>query len=81
MIKVLFFAQTREQIGEDSIHVDANNITADALREQLCQKGDQWQQALQAGKLLVAINQDLVSMEALVKSGDEVAFFPPVTGG
>lgn len=81
MIKVLFFAQTREQIGEDSINVDANNITADALREQLCQKGEQWAQALQSGKLLVAINQDMVSMETVVKSGDEVAFFPPVTGG
>ncbi|WP_153446759.1 molybdopterin synthase sulfur carrier subunit [Vibrio algicola] len=81
MIKVLFFAQTREQIGEEGINVDADNLTADALRDQLCQQGEQWAQALQSGKLLVAVNQDMVPMETLVKSGDEVAFFPPVTGG
>ncbi|MBD1574882.1 molybdopterin synthase sulfur carrier subunit [Vibrio sp. S11_S32] len=81
MIKVLFFAQTREQIGEEGINVDADNLTADALREQLCQQGEKWAQALQSGKLLVAVNQDMVPMETLVKSGDEVAFFPPVTGG
>lgn len=81
MIKVLFFAQTREQVGVDSVMVDADNITAEDLREQLCAKGNEWAQALQTGKLLVAINQDMVSMASMVKTGDEVAFFPPVTGG
>lgn len=81
MIKVLFFAQTREQVGVESVTLDADNMTADAIREQLCQKGEQWASALQNGKLLVAVNQDMVQMDTLVKSGDEVAFFPPVTGG
>ncbi|WP_105903163.1 molybdopterin synthase sulfur carrier subunit [Vibrio gangliei] len=81
MIKVLFFAQTREQIGVDSVSVDADNISAEALRDQLCQKGAPWAQALQSGKLLVAVNQDMVKMDTILKSGDEVAFFPPVTGG
>ncbi|MFV0577016.1 MAG: molybdopterin synthase sulfur carrier subunit [Vibrio sp.] len=81
MIKVLFFAQTREQIGVDSIQVDADQITAEALRQQLCEKGGEWAQALQNGKLLVAVNQDMVQMDTVLKSGDEVAFFPPVTGG
>lgn len=81
MIKVLFFAQTREQIGVDSIAIDADNLRVDALREQLCQQGEHWARALQSGKLLVAVNQDMVSMDTVVKSGDEVAFFPPVTGG
>lgn len=81
MIKVLFFAQTRELVGVDSVSVDADNISAEALRDQLCQQGEQWSRALQASKLLVAINQDMVQMDAIVKSGDEVAFFPPVTGG
>ena len=61
--------------------VDVDNITADDLREHLCAKGNEWAQALQTGKLLVAINQDMVSMVSMVKTGDEVAFFPPVTGG
>lgn len=81
MIKVLFFAQTRELVGVDSVTVEADQITAEALRQQLCGKGEQWAQALQSGKLLVAVNQDMVKMDTVLKSGDEVAFFPPVTGG
>jgi len=37
--------------------------------------------ALEKGKLLVAINQTLMPLESIIKSGDEIAFFPPVTGG
>lgn len=81
MIKVLFFAQTRELVGVDSVTVEAVQITAEALRQQLCDKGDQWAKALQSGKLLVAVNQDMVKMDTVLKAGDEVAFFPPVTGG
>ena len=81
MLKVLFFAQTRELIGIDEIVVEQDFATADALREHLSQKGDKWALALEKGKLLVAINQTLMSLESAVKSGDEIAFFPPVTGG
>ncbi|VTM25171.1 Sulfur carrier protein moaD [Stutzerimonas stutzeri] len=81
MLKVLFFAQTRELIGIDEIVVEQDFATADALREHLSQKGDKWALALEKGKLLVAINQTLMPLESAVKSGDEIAFFPPVTGG
>ncbi|MGB2079442.1 MAG: molybdopterin synthase sulfur carrier subunit [Vibrio sp.] len=81
MIQVLFFAQTREIIGEEGLCIDQDGITAAALVEQLAQKGPQWQQALSSDKLLVAVNQEMVSMQTELKSGDEVAFFPPVTGG
>ncbi|MBD4685637.1 molybdopterin synthase sulfur carrier subunit, partial [Xanthomonas citri pv. citri] len=40
-----------------------------------------WQLALEKGKLLVAINQSISPLESAIKDGDEVAFFPPVTGG
>ncbi len=81
MLKVLFFAQTRELIGIDEIVLEQDFATADALREHLSQKGDKWALALEKGKLLVAINQTLMPLESAVKSGDEIAFFPPVTGG
>ena len=81
MLKVLFFAQTRELIGIDEIVLEQDFATADALREHLSQKGDKWALALEKGKLLVAINQTLMPLESVVKSGDEIAFFPPVTGG
>lgn len=81
MLNVLFFAQTRELIGVDEIKVEGEFETAEALREHLSQKGDKWALALEKGKLLVAINQTLVPLESAVKNGDEIAFFPPVTGG
>ena len=81
MLNVLFFAQTRELIGEDSIQLEGDFATAEAVREHLAQKGDRWALALEKGKLLVAINQALMPLESAVKNGDEIAFFPPVTGG
>ena len=81
MLRVLFFAQTRELIGLDAIEVNENFATAEALRQHLAAKGDKWALALQPDKLLVAINQTLMPLESAVKNGDEIAFFPPVTGG
>ncbi|MFD0965857.1 molybdopterin synthase sulfur carrier subunit [Seminibacterium arietis] len=81
MLKVLFFAQTRELIGIGELNIEARFPTAEALRQALAMKGDKWALALEKGKLLVAINQRLQPLESAVKSGDEIAFFPPVTGG
>lgn len=83
MIKVLFFAQVRELVGTDSLTLDASELaTVEAVRQQLAARGDRWAWlALEEGKLLAAVNQTLTSFEHPVASGDEVAFFPPVTGG
>lgn len=81
MINVLFFAQTRELVGQDSLTIEANFATADELRQHLASQGGKWELALQSGKLLVAINQTISPLSAEIKDGDEVAFFPPVTGG
>ncbi|WP_318411803.1 molybdopterin synthase sulfur carrier subunit [Photobacterium leiognathi] len=81
MIKVLFFAQVKELVGTDSLEVDAVFATADELRSELATRGDKWQLALESGKLLVAVNQTICSLDTPLTDGDEVAFFPPVTGG
>ncbi|MCG7495918.1 molybdopterin synthase sulfur carrier subunit [Vibrio sp. Of7-15] len=81
MIKVLFFAQTRELVGVDSLELSANYSSVETLRAELADKGDKWQLALEPGKLLVAVNQTISSLESPIEDGDEVAFFPPVTGG
>lgn len=81
MLKILFFAQTREIIGVDGVELPATFETAEQVRQHLVEKGDRWALALEKGKLLVAINQSLMPLESAVKSGDEIAFFPPVTGG
>ena len=81
MIKVLFFAQVRELVGCDELRLPCDHGTAEALRAALCERGDKWALALESGKLLVAVNQTLVPLETPLNEDDEVAFFPPVTGG
>ncbi|WP_439241749.1 molybdopterin synthase sulfur carrier subunit [Lonepinella sp. BR2474] len=81
MLKILFFAQTRELLGVEQLELNAEFDTAESVRQHLAQQGDKWALALQKGKLLVAINQTLLPLESAVQSGDEIAFFPPVTGG
>lgn len=82
MIQVLFFAQIRELLGTAKIEYSADNIkTAETLRAALAATDDKWAKVLASDKLLVAINQTMSQWDSPVKDGDEVAFFPPVTGG
>lgn len=82
MIKVLFFASLREQLGCDALEAEAAEVASIAeLRSKLAEKDSTWQAALASEQLQVALNQQLSTMYAGIKDGDEVAFFPPVTGG
>ncbi len=81
MIKVLFFAQVRELVDCDQMQLDATFGDVEQLRESLAAKSERWALALESGKLLAAVNQTLVSFDHPLNDGDEVAFFPPVTGG
>ena len=82
MIKIVFFAALREQLdcAELSLAVD-DAKTVDDIKLLLSDKNEQWQQTFSNTSLLSAVNHDMVDGSYLVKSGDEVAFFPPVTGG
>lgn len=81
MIKVLFFAQVRELTGTDALELPADFSTVESLRQHLATNSDRWALALEDDKLLAAVNQTLVSFDHPLTAGDEVAFFPPVTGG
>ena len=82
MIKVLFFASLREQLDCDAVDVAADGLdTIDDLRNSLGARGEAWQKALADERLQVALNQQLSTSDATLQDGDEVAFFPPVTGG
>lgn len=83
MIKVLFFAQVRELLGTAQLDVAAQSqpMTAESLRMQLASTDEKWARVMASDKLLVAVNQTISRWETEVKDGDEVAFFPPVTGG
>lgn len=82
-IKILYFASLREQLGraEETLPIDAP-LSVQALLETLCARGDHWQLALcDNPHLQVAVNHSVADKTTLVHDGDEVAFFPPVTGG
>lgn len=83
-VRVLFFAALREQLGVSSEEVDLPGEAASvgALRAHLLRRGGAWQSALADGKLLrMAVNQVVAQPASPLRPGDEVAFFPPVTGG
>jgi molybdopterin synthase sulfur carrier subunit len=83
-VKVLYFAALREQLGTagEDIELPAGVGTVAALRSHLMTRGGAWRQALAEGRLVrMAVNQDMAPPTAALKAGDEVAFFPPVTGG
>ena len=83
-VKVLFFAALREQLGTSGEEIDlpAGVGTVGGLKAHLKTRGGKYETAF-AEKALVrmAVNQDMVQQSAALKAGDEVAFFPPVTGG
>lgn len=86
MLKVLFFGQLKEIVKTDSVDIEliqkGNKLNSVAdLRIFLQENGDVWSEYLAYGKALVAVNQEIVNEDFVLKDGDEIAFFPPVTGG
>jgi molybdopterin synthase sulfur carrier subunit len=82
MIKVIFFAALREQLGCGGTEISATNVnTVAEVKLALGQKNNDWQHYLTNNSLLCAVNHQMVNRDFSVKAGDEVAFFPPVTGG
>jgi molybdopterin synthase sulfur carrier subunit len=82
-VKVLFFAGLREALGTgaESLALPAGIATVGALRNHLAARGEPWSVLASMKNLRSAVNQQMVGPDAAVKPGDEVAFFPPVTGG
>lgn len=82
-MKILFFGSLREQLGTGELRMvlPEGIETIDELLTNLKAQGDHWQLALGTGKLLFAVNQDMVDSRESICDSDEVAIFPPVTGG
>ena len=78
-INVLFFARYAEAVGFDSLEMEGDFATVDAVR--LALSGDPGFEVLNEPSLMCARNEELCSLDEPVHAGDEVAFFPPVTGG
>jgi len=83
-MKLLYFARLREDLGcaEETIALPPGVTTVAGLRAHLMARGSVWQRALAPGDALgVAVNMDMALPDTPIASEDEVAFFPPVTGG
>jgi molybdopterin synthase sulfur carrier subunit len=84
LIKLLYFARLREALGTSSESVEPPDEVSNvkALMAWLASRGGEWQMQFDGCRQIrAAINHELVSDDAPIKAGDEVAFFPPVTGG
>ena len=83
-IQLIFLARLRERFGvsREAYVLSAGIDTVDALLAALRQRGGAFAEELAAGRAFrVAVNQEVVALDHPVKAGDEVAIFPPVTGG
>ena len=83
-VRILFFASLREQLGtsREEIELPSEVTTVAGLRSHLKSRGGAYETAFADKNLVrIAVNQDMVSLVSPIKPGDEVAFFPPVTGG
>jgi molybdopterin synthase sulfur carrier subunit len=84
MLRILYFAGLRERLGtaEEETTPPADVATAGALLAWLRTRGPAYAAAFAPeAQVRCAVNQDFATPDTPVQPGDEVAFFPPVTGG
>lgn len=83
MLKILYFARLRDQLGtgEEYLARPESVTTLQQLRQLLIARSDTWEKSLSATNIRMAVNQKITKGDAPLGDDDEVAFFPPVTGG
>lgn len=79
-LNVMYFARYREALGLDGETVEGEFATLEHLRVHLLLREGAWQ-VLAEPNLMCARNEELCKLDEPLAEGDEVAFFPPVTGG
>jgi molybdopterin synthase sulfur carrier subunit len=84
MIDILYFARLRESLGlaREQLDFSENIDSIGGLLAFLRTRGEPWSTTLGEGEsVLAAVNQEIARPDTTIKDGDEVAIFPPVTGG
>jgi len=83
MLKILYFASLRETLGRSTEDFDLPSNVSDVggLLRLLQARGGVWATLGGMKNLRYAVNQEMANLENTLQAGDEVAFFPPVTGG
>ena len=87
-ITIKLFSTLREALGESEFELTVSDISeaseqvdVAAIKALLSQRDGAWKEALNQPNLVHALNQKVVFTDAMVSDGDELAFFPPMTGG
>lgn len=83
-VRILYFARLREALGkgDEELVLPEGVNTVGELAQFLRQRGNAWATELGSGKSVrVAVNQDMADADTVIRGGEEIAFFPPVTGG
>ena len=83
MILINYFARYREQLnlGGEKLPLTDNLKTIEDVRRLLMARGELWSHVLGENNLMCALNQELCHPDRVIEDFDEIAFFPPVTGG
>jgi molybdopterin synthase sulfur carrier subunit len=82
MLHILYFAQLKDQLNcrEEEIQWQHQLNTIAAIKTHLSQRGSPWSNAFSMS-IMTAVNHEIVKDHHPIKDEDEIAFFPPVTGG
>lgn len=82
-IQIFYFANLADKLNCDNefFPLDEKPLTLASLKKQLAERGSVWKETLSTSSTRCAVNQAIATEDELLSNGDEVAFFPPVTGG
>ena len=81
-MQVLYFAWLKERTGVGAEDITTNAATARDLVAELTTRGPGYEAAFaDLSAIRVAVDQEMVELDASIEGAREVAFFPPVTGG
>ena len=85
MVNVIFFARLRELMGLDKLSLELEEdktYSVQMVMDIICKQNVEFANYVKnENKLMIAVNQNITKSETTIKAGDELAFFPPVTGG
>ncbi len=84
MADLLYFASLRERLGagKEQLTLPENVRSIRELKNHLSSRGDIWADTFtDNSEVLVSVNQQMADNLSSIQDDDEIAFFPPVTGG